>query len=427
MTWKRNVLVVANVTATSRELLDALARTAAREPCSFTLLVPATAAGGGFEAASQQLSDALAQMRDMGLVAQGAVGNADPIVAVSEIWEPGAPRRDHRRDAAAQLLEVAARRSAGADRQAHRRACHTSCHQPAKADGERRPATRATRPSTGPPHRARVGQLQRQLRARGEDRRRRTVHNQSLMTVQLGHIITAMVTPFDTSGQIDEGAAVRLMHHLIDHGSDGLVICGTTGEASTLDDREHLRMIELAVGEMAGRCTIIAGVGSNDTRHAVALTEHATELRRRRAAVGQPLLQPAEPPRDRPPLRGGRARHRPPDRALQHPAADRFRHAQRPARRARAARQHRCASSRPTPRTSRRSTACRSTPATTTCSPTCSISASPVGSSPAATCSATRCDACSTSPSAGARSTRACRTSTATSRSRRPRARSRRR
>jgi 4-hydroxy-tetrahydrodipicolinate synthase len=98
------------------------------------------------------------------------------------------------------------------------------------------------------------------------------------MAAQLGSIITAMITPFDASGRVDEGAAVRLMHHLIEHGSDGLVICGTTGEASTLDDREHLRMIELAVGEMAGRCTIIAGVGSNDTRHAIALTEHATEL-----------------------------------------------------------------------------------------------------------------------------------------------------
>jgi 4-hydroxy-tetrahydrodipicolinate synthase len=98
------------------------------------------------------------------------------------------------------------------------------------------------------------------------------------MAAALGSIITAMVTPFDASGRIDEAAAVRLMHHLIEHGSDGLVICGTTGEASTLTDLEHLHMIELAVGEMAGRCTIIAGVGSNDTRHAVALTEHATEL-----------------------------------------------------------------------------------------------------------------------------------------------------
>ncbi|MGO9972935.1 MAG: 4-hydroxy-tetrahydrodipicolinate synthase [Solirubrobacteraceae bacterium] len=117
------------------------------------------------------------------------------------------------------------------------------------------------------------------------------------MTLQLGHIITAMVTPFDASGEVDEGAALRLMRHLIDNGSDGLVICGTTGEASTLDDREHLRMIELAVGEMTGRCTIIAGVGSNDTRHAVALTEHAAEL-------GADALLSVNPYYNRPTRRG---------------------------------------------------------------------------------------------------------------------------
>jgi 4-hydroxy-tetrahydrodipicolinate synthase len=98
------------------------------------------------------------------------------------------------------------------------------------------------------------------------------------MAAHLGAIITAMVTPFDAAGALDEDAAARLMHHLIEHGSDGLVICGTTGEASTLDDEEHLRMIELAVDEMHGECTIIAGTGSNDTRHAVALTARATEL-----------------------------------------------------------------------------------------------------------------------------------------------------
>src|SRR5438874_4194665 len=87
-----------------------------------------------------------------------------------------------------------------------------------------------------------------------------------------------MVTPFDDRGGLDEEAAIRLMHHLVDHGSDGLVVCGTTGEAATLDDREQLGMIRLAVDEMKGRCTIVAGVGSNDTRHAVELTERATEL-----------------------------------------------------------------------------------------------------------------------------------------------------
>jgi 4-hydroxy-tetrahydrodipicolinate synthase len=98
------------------------------------------------------------------------------------------------------------------------------------------------------------------------------------MAVDLGAILTAMVTPFDADGRVDEEAAVRLMHHLVEHGSDGLVMCGTTGEASTMTDEEHLGVIALAVGEMKGRCTVVAGVGSNDTRHAVHLTERATEL-----------------------------------------------------------------------------------------------------------------------------------------------------
>jgi 4-hydroxy-tetrahydrodipicolinate synthase len=98
------------------------------------------------------------------------------------------------------------------------------------------------------------------------------------MPASLGAILTAMVTPFDARLRVDEDATVALMSHLVTHGSDGLVICGTTGEAATLTDEEHLRVIELAVGEMRGRCTIVAGVGSNDTRHAIHLTERATEL-----------------------------------------------------------------------------------------------------------------------------------------------------
>jgi 4-hydroxy-tetrahydrodipicolinate synthase len=98
------------------------------------------------------------------------------------------------------------------------------------------------------------------------------------MSGHLGAILTAMVTPFDADLRVDQEAAVGLMNHLVATGSDGLVICGTTGEATTLTDEEHLGMIELAVGEMRGKCTIVAGVGSNDTRHAVHLTEAATEL-----------------------------------------------------------------------------------------------------------------------------------------------------
>ncbi|MGI8903134.1 MAG: 4-hydroxy-tetrahydrodipicolinate synthase [Solirubrobacteraceae bacterium] len=98
------------------------------------------------------------------------------------------------------------------------------------------------------------------------------------MPANLGSILTAMVTPFDAELRIDEDATVALMHHLVEHGSDGLVVCGTTGEVATLSDDEQLGLIELAVGEMRGRCTVVAGVGSNDTRHAVHLTERATEL-----------------------------------------------------------------------------------------------------------------------------------------------------
>jgi 4-hydroxy-tetrahydrodipicolinate synthase len=101
------------------------------------------------------------------------------------------------------------------------------------------------------------------------------------MSVNLGTILTAMVTPFDADGAVDEGAALRLLHHLMDNGSDGVVVCGTTGEAATLDDDEHLGFIGLIVREMRAaypRGTVIAGVGSNDTRHAVRLTHAATAL-----------------------------------------------------------------------------------------------------------------------------------------------------
>lgn len=101
------------------------------------------------------------------------------------------------------------------------------------------------------------------------------------MGLDLGAILTAMVTPFDARGDLDEEAAVRLMDHLLDHGSDGLVLCGTTGEASTLADEEKLRLISLGVNEARRahpEATIVAGVGHNDTRHTVALAQHVTEL-----------------------------------------------------------------------------------------------------------------------------------------------------
>jgi 4-hydroxy-tetrahydrodipicolinate synthase len=94
----------------------------------------------------------------------------------------------------------------------------------------------------------------------------------------LGSVITAIVTPFDERLRVDEDAFVSLMHHLAANGSDGFVVAGTTGEASTLSDDEHLGLIELAVRERPDGVTIIAGAGSNDTRHAVELTRRAGEL-----------------------------------------------------------------------------------------------------------------------------------------------------
>jgi 4-hydroxy-tetrahydrodipicolinate synthase len=94
----------------------------------------------------------------------------------------------------------------------------------------------------------------------------------------LGTILTAIVTPFDEQGEVNEDSFVALMRHLAENGSDGFVVAGTTGEASTLTDEEQLRLIELAVTEHPAGKTIIAGTGTNDTRHAVQLTERASEL-----------------------------------------------------------------------------------------------------------------------------------------------------
>jgi 4-hydroxy-tetrahydrodipicolinate synthase len=97
-------------------------------------------------------------------------------------------------------------------------------------------------------------------------------------TSGLGTILTAIVTPFDEQGRVDEESFVALMQHLAQHGSDGFVVCGTTGEAATLTDSEHLALIGLAVRERPAGTTIVGGTGSNDTHHAIHLTESATEL-----------------------------------------------------------------------------------------------------------------------------------------------------
>src|SRR3954453_20738600 len=95
--------------------------------------------------------------------------------------------------------------------------------------------------------------------------------------MSIGGVITAMVTPFDGDGRVDEAAAARLIGHLLDNGSDGGVMAGTTGEASTLDDEEKLRLFQPAARE-AGGAFVVANPGSNDTRHSVELTAKASEI-----------------------------------------------------------------------------------------------------------------------------------------------------
>jgi 4-hydroxy-tetrahydrodipicolinate synthase len=93
---------------------------------------------------------------------------------------------------------------------------------------------------------------------------------------QLGAILTAMVTPFGPDGDVNEDATRRLARHLVDHGSDGLVVCGTTGESPTMSDEEKLRLFDIVIDEVGGDASVVAGTGSNDTAHSVHLTEQAS-------------------------------------------------------------------------------------------------------------------------------------------------------
>ena len=128
----------------------------------------------------------------------------------------------------------------------------------------------------------------------------------------LGAILTAIITPFDSRMRVDEEAFVALMQHLAREGSDGFVVCGTTGEAPTLSDEEHLGLIELAVQERPEGTTIVGGVGSNDTRHAVHLTAAA-------CALGVDALLSVNPYYNRPNRRGIVAHYREVARAADRP------------------------------------------------------------------------------------------------------------
>jgi 4-hydroxy-tetrahydrodipicolinate synthase len=94
----------------------------------------------------------------------------------------------------------------------------------------------------------------------------------------LGSVLTAMVTPFRADGAIDVEHFRELASFLVENGSDGVVVCGTTGESPTLTDEEKLVLFAAAVDAVGERATVIAGTGTYDTRHSAHLTEQATEL-----------------------------------------------------------------------------------------------------------------------------------------------------
>src|ERR1700722_9191996 len=90
---------------------------------------------------------------------------------------------------------------------------------------------------------------------------------------RFGRVITAMVTPFDDAGALDVDGAVELARWLAGHGSDGLVLSGSTGESSVLTDDEKLELWRAVAGAVT--IPVIAGTGSNDTEHSVGLTAQA--------------------------------------------------------------------------------------------------------------------------------------------------------
>lgn len=101
-------------------------------------------------------------------------------------------------------------------------------------------------------------------------------------------VMTAMATPFEEGGAVDEAAARRLAAHLVEHGSHGVVVAGSTGEVATLDDGEQISLLRAVVDEIGGRATVICGTGTNDTRHSIELTKAAADAGAEAALVVTP-------------------------------------------------------------------------------------------------------------------------------------------
>ncbi len=93
----------------------------------------------------------------------------------------------------------------------------------------------------------------------------------------LGEVLTATVAPFDADGNVDAEKYAELCRYLVENGSDGVVVNGTTGEAATLSEGERLELIRAALDAIGDRATVIAGTGTNSTAHSIHLTEQAHE------------------------------------------------------------------------------------------------------------------------------------------------------
>ncbi|WP_317949447.1 4-hydroxy-tetrahydrodipicolinate synthase [Rossellomorea marisflavi] len=98
------------------------------------------------------------------------------------------------------------------------------------------------------------------------------------MVVNFGRVSTAMVTPFDRKGNIDFNKTTQLINYLIEHGTDSLVIAGTTGESPTLTKEEKLALFRHAVKIADGRIPVIAGTGSNNTKESIDLSKKAEAI-----------------------------------------------------------------------------------------------------------------------------------------------------
>jgi 4-hydroxy-tetrahydrodipicolinate synthase len=113
----------------------------------------------------------------------------------------------------------------------------------------------------------------------------------------LGEVLTAIVTPVKDDRSVDYDRFRELAQHLVDHGSDGLVVAGTTGESPTLSDDERLELFRVAVDAVDSRATVVAGTGTYSTAHSIHLTEQAH-------AIGVDGFLVVTPYYNKPPQRG---------------------------------------------------------------------------------------------------------------------------